>query len=185
MHHGDYIMEQLVMVLRSAAFFENAPYRYGMWLDDGNAGRYAGDSISIVTASSGFMKPDHDLAQGLHRIQISIEKNKDYDEAVAIRALPFLSVKEFKDVDPWFVSSEVIGMDCRVYNFKDEDWEDEWPNTNHIPALVEITLFIDPPDERGPAIKLQRAVEIPLGTTNWLTKGEVNSASGKGKDKEE
>ncbi|MEM7390836.1 MAG: hypothetical protein AAF492_00690 [Verrucomicrobiota bacterium] len=99
-HHADFVMEQLVMSLRSAAHFESAPGLYGMRLEDQNAGRHPGDAVSFVTASKAFMPVDSEL-QGLHRIQITIGDDKNGDPGVVVRAMPFLTTKEEDDFDPY------------------------------------------------------------------------------------
>jgi hypothetical protein len=103
------------------------------------------------------------LSKGLHRIMISVEDAPGGKSGLAIRAFQHLK-KEIKkdDVKPWFVSARVIGLDCRTYNFEDETWEDEWEDTNAIPSLVEITLYMEPVEKNQPAIKVQRIIEIPV-----------------------
>ncbi|OQW96938.1 MAG: hypothetical protein BWK77_03160 [Verrucomicrobia bacterium A1] len=164
LRHGDFVMEQLVSALRSTAYFkkdgkENG--RYGFWLDSGH-GKYDNDKISWVTSSSAFIPPDSPLANGLHRIVFGIDQNDDGDYAVAIHAWPHLADMDEEDVKPWFISSEVKGIRCRVYNTEDESWDNDWEDTNSIPTLVEITLFMDPIKEYGEPVKLQRLIEIPI-----------------------
>ena len=163
LHHGDYVMEQLVSALRSAAFFYNDPTRFGFWLEDLEGVDYPADKISFVTAGTAFMPPGSHLANGLHRIEITVQENEDGDPAVAIRAFPHLTEMEDWEADPWFVSTVVKGLNVRTYNQQDEDWEDEWEDTNAVPSLVEVTLFMDPvDDERGDPVELSRLVEIPV-----------------------
>ena len=47
LHHGDFVMEQLVSSLRSIAFFHNKPERYGFWLEDREFAGYPADQISF------------------------------------------------------------------------------------------------------------------------------------------
>lgn len=163
LRHGDFVMEQLVSALRSAAFFESSPGKYGFTLKNSDK-TYPADKLSWVTASSAFMPPDSPLMNSLHRIVFSIEDGPDGDLAVAIRAYPQLADMEEDDVDPWFVSSEVKGIDCRVYDLFAEspDWERDWEDTNSIPSLLEITLYMDPLEEYGEPVKIQRIIEIPV-----------------------
>ena len=105
LRHGDFVMEQLVSALRSAAFFRSSPGRYGFRLETGSAGSYPGDKISWVTTSSSFIPPDSPLAKGTHRIIFSIEDNDDGDPAVCIRAYdPLLEDEDTVAIDRWFVS---------------------------------------------------------------------------------
>lgn len=163
LRHGDFVMEQLVSALRSTAFFESRPGKYGFALKNSDK-TYPADKLSWVTASSAFMPPDSPLMNSLHRIVFSIEDGPDGELGVAIRAYPQLAEIEEDDVDPWFVSSEVKGIDCRVYDiFADSpDWESEWEDTNAVPSLLEITLYMDPLEEYGDPVKIQRIIEIPV-----------------------
>jgi len=169
LHHGEIVMEQIVAALRSTAFFDNNPGVYGFQLKNSGGGLGGEDSISFVTSGSAFIPPDSPLANGLHRIVIGIGDNKDGKPAVAIQAYPHLADPEEIDVDTWYVSSEVKGFNCRVYVLEEDaekssdgDWEDEWEDTNAIPSLVEINLFMDPLEEFGEPLKLTRLVEIPV-----------------------
>ncbi len=162
LRHGDFVMEQLVSALRSTAYFPTARDKYGFRLKSGSQG-YPADRISWVTSGTAFMKPDSPLINGLHRLVFSIENNKDGDTAVAIRAYPpLMKDVEESDIDPWYVSTEVKGIQCRTYNSEDEDWENEWEDTNAIPSLVEITLYMDPIEKYGEPIQLKRVVVIPV-----------------------
>jgi len=179
LRHGDFVMEQLVSSLRSAAFFPNAPEKYGFWLKS-RGGEYPRDRISWVSSSSAFMPPDSPLNESLHRITFGIENNKEGDPSVTIRAWPHLSEDTVDDVDPWYISSEVKGFNCRVYNAEDEDWDTEWEDTNSIPSLVEITLYMDPIEKYGEPVKLQRLVEIPIApaVTNAVNTSGAGSSGG-------
>jgi hypothetical protein len=164
-------MEQLVSALRSAAFFKTNPGRYGFRLETGNAGSYPGDKLSWVTTSSAFLPPDSVLSKGSHRIIFSIEDNDDGEPAVCIRAYdPLLEEEDTVEIDRWFVSTEVQGVQCRVYNPEEEVWENSWEGekTNSLPNVVEITLYMNPIEEFGEPITLMRLVEIPIAsaTTN-------------------
>jgi len=162
LHHGDFVMEQLVMAMRSAAFFDTAPHVYGFRLDS-QGGRYPRDEISWVTSGSAFIPPDSPLLNGLYRITITVENNDDGDPAVAVRAYPHLAEVDEFDVDPWYVSTKVQGIDCKPYNFEDEYWDDVWEDTNSVPSLVEVTLFMEPLERYGDPVTLKRLVEIPIG----------------------
>ncbi|MBU0676507.1 MAG: prepilin-type N-terminal cleavage/methylation domain-containing protein [Verrucomicrobia bacterium] len=164
LHHGDFVMEQIVSALRSAAFFDSRPDKYGFRLNSRTAGRYPGDLISWVTSGSAFMPMDTPFARGIHRVVVTIEDNSEGDPAVAVRAYPFLADEDDEDGEPWFISTQVKGLDCRVYNSEDEVWEDEWEDTNSVPSLVQITLYMDPIEEFGQAVTLERAIRIPIGT---------------------
>ena len=165
LRHGDFVMEQLVSALRSAAFFKTNPGRYGFRLETGNAGSYPGDKLSWVTVSSAFIPPDSVLSKGTHRLIFSIEDNDDGEAAVCIRAYdPLLENEDTVQIDRWFVSTEVQGIQCRVYNPEEEIWENSWEGeqTNSLPSLMEITLYMDPIEKSGEPVTLKRVVEIPI-----------------------
>ena len=171
LRHGDFVMEQLVSALRSAAFPPSAKAdakiagRYGFRLQTGSAGSYPGDKLSWVTASSAFIPPSSELAKGSHRIIFSIESDDDGEPAVCIRAYdPLLEEEDTVEIERWFVSTEVQGIQCRVYNLDEEIWENSWEGekTNTLPSLVEITLYMNPIEEFGDPVTLKRVVEIPI-----------------------
>ena len=172
--HGDFVMEQLVSALRSASFFRTSPSRYGFRLETGNAGSYPGDKLSWVTTSSAFIPPDSELGKGTHRIIFSIEDNDDGDPSVCIRAYdPLLEDEDTVEIERWFVSTEVQGIQCRVYNAEEKIWENSWEGelTNTLPSLVEITLYMDAIEKFGDPVTLKRVVEIPIApaVTNAVT----------------
>jgi prepilin-type N-terminal cleavage/methylation domain-containing protein len=155
--HGDFVIDQMVSSLRSTAFFPNRPDKFGFWLESSGGGDGARDTISWVTSGTAFMLQDDPLAKGLHRIMIGV------DDGLSVRSFQHLKEEiEKSDVEPWVVSPRVVGLDCRIYNFEDEDWDEEWEDTNAVPSLVEITVFMEPVEKGRPPIKLQRIVEIPV-----------------------
>ena len=161
-HHGDFVMEQLVSSLRSAAFFDNKPDKFGFWLETSD-GEYPHDQISWVKSGSAFMPPNHPLNRGLHRVVVGIEDNDKGDPSFSVRAFPHLLKEvEIDDYDPWHISDRVQGLRCRVYNYEDEDWDDEWEDTNSVPRLLEVTLYLEPVERGEPAVEVTRLVEIPI-----------------------
>lgn len=182
LHHGDFVMEQLVSALRSAAFFKSAPEKYGFWLESRESGSYPNDKISWVTAGTAFIPRDSYLTRGLHRIETTIEDNKDGDESFAVRAFPHLADPEDAgDVDAWHISSIVKGLDCKVYNTEDEVWEDEWEDTNALPSIIQVTLYMDPLEEYGDPVEITRMVRIPVAPA--VTAAVNQAQGGQGADK--
>ncbi len=170
--HGDFVIDQLVAALRSTAYFPLKPERYGFWLDD----QGDEDSISWVTSGTAFMPPDSPLAQGVHRLMVSIESNDDGEDAFTVRAFPHLAEEiDKKDVPAWAISSKVKGLNVRVWNAQDEAWDDDWEDTNKIPGLIEVTLTMESPGKYDPPVKIARLVQIPLGP---LTTGTTPVATG-------
>jgi len=166
LHHGDFVMEQLVSAFRSAAYFNNKPKQFEFWLEDEVSGSFDADIVSWVTSSSAFIPPRNPLANQLHRIFVSIEKNDDGENALAVSAYPYivdLEDPDTEEVEPWIVSSKIKGLNCRVYIEDDEDWDEEWEYDNSIPQFVEITLFVEPIKEDDDPIAITRMVELPMG----------------------
>jgi prepilin-type N-terminal cleavage/methylation domain-containing protein len=166
LHHGDFVMEQLISAFRSASFFNNTPAKFEMWLEDESAGGVDADIVSIVTSSPAFIPPSNKLAHQLHRIFISIEDNDKGEPALAVSAYPYivdLEDPEVDEVEPWIVTSKVIGLNCRVYNPSDQDWDDEWEFKNSIPQWVELTIYLKPLVEGEDPVAMTRMVEIPMG----------------------
>ena len=163
LHQGDFVMDQLVSALRSAAFFNTAPDKYGFYLDSRGGGRYPQDTVSWVATGTAFLPEDSPLARGLHRLEISIDRSAR-EEGFAVRAVPHLIPLEDATEEPWIISTEIKGVSCRVWDKEREDWSDEWEFTNSVPRLVELTLYLEPFEQYGDPVKLVRVVEIPLGS---------------------
>ena len=162
MHHGEFVMEQLVSALRSAAFFNTAPDKYGFRMDNASGGDYPAHKLSWVTSGSAFIPPNSPLANGFHRLSVTVERNPDGNAAFAVRAYPHLATISEDEVDPWYISTEVKGIRCRTYNFDEEAWEEQWEDTNSVPLLVEITLYMDPLQKYDDPVTMKRLVEIPV-----------------------
>lgn len=177
LHHGDFVIEQLVAAMRSAAFFSSRPDKYGFWLEN----KGSQDEISWVTSASAFMKPDDPLARGLHRLWVGIEANEDGEDAFAVRAYPhFAQDIEADDIDPWFISSRVKALDCKIWDADTETWDDEWEDTNAVPALVRVELTLEPLARGEREIKVVRMVEIPVGpaTTGAAARAQSPAPAG-------
>lgn len=176
-HHGDFVMEQVVSALRSAAYFNNRPEKYGFWLEDHGDN----DEISWVTSGSAFMRPEDPLARGLHRLWVGIKPNAEGDDAFAVRAYPhFAKDMEPDDVEPLIISSRVKGLDCKVWDNETKDWANEWENTNSVPPLVQVKLFLEPMERGGSPVEVTRLVEIPIGpsTTGVVARSGGSAAPG-------
>ncbi len=162
LHHGDFVMEQLVQSLRSAAFFDSVPEFYEFRLEKRSAGGRPADVMSWVTSSSAFMPLDSPYANGLHRIVVTIDRTDQGQYGVAIRAMPHLSEDEDLDPDPWFVSTRVKGLRCEIWDDEFAVWEERWEESNAVPSLVKVTLEMEPDEPYDPPIRIQRAIQIPV-----------------------
>lgn len=162
LHHGDFVMDQLEQSLRSMSFFDSAPQFYEFRLEQNRAGGNPADRISWVTTSSAFMPMDSPYANSLHRIIVSVERTDRAEYGVAIRAMSHLSEEDDDSTDPWFVSTRVKGLRCRIYDPETEQWQEDWDKEGAIPSLVEVTLYMEPDEPHQPPIEMRRAIEIPL-----------------------
>lgn len=187
-NHADYVLEQIVMGLRSAYYPDagGANPNYGFSLDDDESdGASARDVISWVKLGSALVGADTPFAGIPHRVEISV-RDPDTDKnatgsGFAVRAWRIDAQPEDFDpdeeVEPFFLTSRVIGMNCRTLaNEQDEDaeeleWEDEWEDTNRVPFAVEITLYLQPERKGGEPVAVQRIAEIPLAPLSWADKG--------------
>lgn len=182
LHQGDFAAEQVYCALRSAAWFRSVKGGYGFVLED-DQGEYPEDRISWVASGSALMSPESPFRRGLHRVTLSIEETPDGHKGLAARAYPHLAEDIDEDeIEPWFVSGRIRGLDCRIWDAETEDWIDEWDDTNKIPTRVEISLFLDPIEPNGEPVVLRRLVEIPIAglTTQTMSTAEVRDAVGTG-----
>ncbi len=179
LNHGDYVMEQLVNGLRCAFYppskATNSNTDYGFVLEKHGSDQEARDMISWVKTGAALLGPEHAFYRGLHRVRIAIEEDTDGVPVVACRAWwPYLDPDSLDpmQIDPFYVTGKVQGMSCRVAtNRTDEGWEwqDDWENeaTNHLPLVVEITLYLDPIDSEDEPVEMKRMVEIPVAPLSW------------------
>jgi len=166
LRHGDFVMDQVVASLRSAAFYRTSPARYGFWFQNGGTDH---DEISWVCPGGRFL-PQRSLEdRGLHRVQLSIETGPSGGPALAVRVQSLYTEDPLDQAEPVFLSERVEGFDCQigVYNedFEDWEWTDEWDEdqTNTLPHRVLITLSLSPLDYGEAPPQLRRIVDIPLG----------------------
>jgi len=164
LHHGEYAMEQMVSCLRSAVFFTTEPDKYEFILEDGGSDDQPTDIASWVTSSSAFIPRGSEMNDTLHRIYFSIEDDEDGEPALAVSAHPHRidpEDDEAEDVDFWIVSRKVRGFNCRVYDLRDESWEDDYDIKRSLPAFVELTLMVDSGEDRE-WTPMHRLVQIPM-----------------------
>lgn len=177
LHHGDFVMDQLVSGLRSA-YYPDASGRileYGFWIEDQGSGEFARDSISWVKLGAALAEEASAAVAGPHRTKFSIEENDDMQAGAAVRFWrPYSQPEDFdpSEIPPQFISSRVTGFNCRVAtNMLDGEWawEDVWEeeSTNRLPRAVELTLFLHPLDDRGEPVEMRRFVELPVSHLSW------------------
>lgn len=202
LRRGDHVIDQLANALRSTcgggASTKRGIYAFQLANTDGNPPTA---ELSWVTASPAFLPPNSPLAYGIHRIGLAIETLTDGRPALAVRAWPYVMTDpdQIAAIEPGFLAPNISGFQCRCYDFQAQDWAVEWTSSNALPAIVEITLYVN--SETNAAAEpliLQRLVEMPLGTTNVQNamsfslnlpasmagggKGKGKNTKGKGKD---
>ncbi len=195
MGQADYVMEQLVSGLRSA-YYPDAGVQldeYGFQLNDGGDDEEAADSISWVKLGSALVGEDCGFAESPHRISISLSNDGENSGLLAKAWRVDLQLEEFdpaEDVLPIGLSPRVIAFNCRVLDKdqpeKDDEpnWQDEWATSNCIPKAVELSLYMEAPEnaESDDPIVVKRIVRIPLWdiSQNPRKKDDKRSSGGGG-----
>ena len=198
LHHADYVLEQLVMGLRSAYYPDAArpAGAYGMQLTDNGDGATARDALSWVKLGSALVGADSPVAATPHRIEVSVldpgvsDSPGLEDGGLAVSAWRIVALPEDFDpktaVKPMLLTTRVVGFNCRVLNpennleegdapsFDDAlEWLDVWEDdrTNRLPFAVELSLYLEPARERDEPLEVKRIVEIPCAPLSWRDKG--------------
>ncbi len=181
LHHGEFVMEQLVMGLMSSYYSgSSGNSKYGFWLDSMGGS----DEISWVKLGTALVGDDCKFAGSPHRVIVSIEPDEDGRSAVAVRAWRLADEPEDFDSDelePIFLSTMVTSIKCEPRDPEpamegDVEWMNEWEETNRLPVAVKITLALEPLEEDGEPIEIQRAIEIPVAPLSW-SQGSASSRS--------
>lgn len=175
LHEGDFLMDQLVAALRSAAWFRTTSGRYGFRLEN-KGDRIPADTISWVASGSALMSSDSPYRRGLRWLTVSVEETPEGTTALAVRAMPpFLDEDETETPEPWYVGVGVRGLDCRIWDAERAEWSDVWEATNRLPNRIEVSLFFDPPTPGEDPIVLRRLVDIPVAAyaTSPVSRTEV------------
>jgi len=198
LHHADYVLEQLVMGLRSACYPDAAKPSgaYGLTLADNGDGETARDTLGWVKLGSALVGADSPVAGTPHRVEVSIMEPGASAEpglaegGLAVSAWRIVALPEDFDpkesVKPMLLTTRVVGFNCRVLdpenNLQEGDapsaddeleWIDQWEDdrTNRLPYAVEVSLYLAPGRERDPPIEVKRIVEIPCAPLSWRDKG--------------
>jgi prepilin-type N-terminal cleavage/methylation domain-containing protein len=173
MHHGDFVIGRLTSALRSMAFFDTAPEKYGFRIKN-NAEGEGEHTICWVTGSNAFIPPGEVYEHGLHRIEVGAGRDDDDHEGLLVTVWPYLADEDEVEKKSWLVSEEIKGLRCRMYDEKEEHWTDTWESSNTIPGLVEITLYADPVEENDDPLEFRQMIEIPLGPAVTNVVSEAN-----------
>ena len=154
----------------------------GFWLTNNGHDPESSDVISWVKEGAELVGEEASEAKSFHRIRFAVMKNKtDGKPGAAITAWgdEYLQPDDFdaEKVEPVFLSSRIVGFNCRVAtnNVESEQlvWLDAWEDdmgvkdnlTNHVPRYVELTLYLEPLQEGETPVEMKRCVDIPVART--------------------
>ena len=198
LHHGDFVLEQLVMGLRSAYYrgSSNADSPYGFMIEDEGDNPYSSDKISWVKLGGSLVGRDAPFAGSPHRVQFFVEDDETGASAAAVRAWRLLGQPEDfdpeEDIETVYIARKVTGFNCRMQDPESEDivgqsaqdieWIDDWEGddrTNRLPKIVEITLWMEPLDDGEPPLELKRVLKIPLAPISWSRGAASGSSAGR------
>lgn len=174
LHHGDFIIEQLIMAVRSAYFLEGSARRgiYGFQNGDEGDGSSARDWISWVKTGKALVGDNCPFATTPHRIKFSLVDDDDKSK-VAVTAWPLFGQKEDfnpDEVEPIYLPSTIIGFNCRAAYRKIDgeiEWLDVWKETNRLPTVLEVTFYLEPLQEGDEPVEIRRLIRVPLGVVSW------------------
>ena len=173
MNHGDFVMDQLMMGLRSAYYPSTGTSpEYGFIHDNTGDGPGAEDKISWVKLGSAIVGKNCPFAGTPHRIEISMGKDEK-SGGIAFKAWRLQGQPE--DFDPENLEYEVfsrrvVGFNVRSAVRKENDeiiWEDDWAETNRIPFALELTVYMDPKEEGDEPVEIKRICPIPSAYLSW------------------
>jgi len=180
LHHGDFVMDQLVLGLRSAYMPDSAvgQDKYGFSIEDNGDSPNSSDMVTWVKLGAALVGHDSrelENPEAPHRIEFFVEEDEQGESAAAVRAWSLLGQPEdFEpgDVEPSFIARRIVGFNCRMQDPEADaeeeiEWIDEWEDTNRLPYSVEVTLWMNPVEEDDDPIELKRVVQVPLAPLSW------------------
>ncbi len=154
-NHGDYIMEQILMGLRSAYYPEvgtvdGSAGQYGMQLVNDGDEESARDSLTWVKLGSALVGADSEVANTPHKVVLSIvgkgeSGNEELDAGGLVlsswrmSALPEdFDPEDENFVKPLLLMPGVVGLNFRVYNPKDNLEEGKLPGVEDEESSFEL-----------------------------------------------
>jgi prepilin-type N-terminal cleavage/methylation domain-containing protein len=179
LHHGDFVMNQLCMALRSAYYPDTdraaaVGGRFGFQFEDNGDGPSAQDEISWVKLGGALVGRDQPDAGSPHRVRFFLREDEDGRTSAAITWWRLAGQPpdfDPDDLDPIFLSSRIKGFNCRMgteTNSSGEiEWKDESPDTNKIPSVVEVTLYLEPVEIGEKPLEIKRIVGLRAAELAW------------------
>lgn len=179
LHRGDFVLDQLVMGMRSMYFAERGSEgTYGFTLEDHGDGPESSDRISWVKIGGALVGQESPLAEAPHRVVFAVEDDAQGNPVAAVRAWRlFGQDTDFdpdRDVEPIYLSRRIVGFNCRVAKpmrsspeEREIEWLDEWEYSNTVPTAVELTLYLEPLDRGEDPLPIRRVIGIPVAKYAW------------------
>jgi len=196
LHHGDFVVEQLVMALRSAYYpdVSGESDEYGFIIEDNGDDEFSSDRISWVKLGGALVGKHCSFAGSPHRVEFFVEEDDDGESAAAVKFWRVQGqTEEFdpEELEPVWIARKITGFNCRMQDPEeeiDEDtdeiaWLDEWEDTNRVPMTVELTLWMEPLDDDEPAVEMKRIVQIPTAHLSWGGGRRTPTSRRTGRDK--
>lgn len=175
LHHGDFVIEQLVAGLRSAYYpdAKGVQPKYGFHHSDDGTDPYSSDVISWVKTGGALISKEQVQPGTPHRIEFFVEPGVEEEPEARVRAWRMYGLPEDFDPEesePLTISRKVTGFNCRTALRKVDgeiEWLDEWEETNRLPMVAEVTVYMEPLDEDEDPVEIKRIVGIPVAPQAW------------------
>lgn len=131
-----------------------------------------GDTISFVTASDVLLPASEQMASGMRRVTISMERDARGRPFLAIANMPALEPNEASQPVTHVLSAAVCGFGVRYRDPRRGTWQDEWQETNLLPSAIEYTIAFGVNDGRTPPVIVTRAIDLPIAQFAMQMLGE-------------
>ncbi len=193
--HSDYLLTQFSAALRSA-YTPGEDEKYGFTLThDGGDDDSANDIIEWTKIGPALVGEDARFAGVPHRIRVYVSEpdGEHHPGGFTVRAWrQDLQLDEFdpeEDTAELCLSPKVIAFNCRVLDpttprttDNELNWIDEWTKNTTLPSAVEITLWLESPEEGEEPIEYKCIVEIPMSAVsqNSALASEANEEAKEG-----
>lgn len=171
LHHGDFVMHQLMLGLRSAYYTRQ---EHGFYQINTGSGENAEDEISWVKLGGALVGHEERFAETPHRVRFFVGSTADGETGAMMASWRLAGQMEDFDpdaVETKLLSPRVVGFSCRTaWEYDDQDeiaWLDEWEETNRVPVLVEVTLFLEPIEEGDKPLEMKRIAPIRAAVQSW------------------
>jgi prepilin-type N-terminal cleavage/methylation domain-containing protein len=141
--------------LTSAQFFTANQQYYSFVADEG--------SLSFVARlSKSFPRSGKFGDLDVRRITFSIRSGAEGHELVLQQTPLVMEMDEDEKKHPVVLAKNVQKFKAQFWDIREQDWVDEWLNTNQLPPMVKVTLQLtDKPNSMAPPEEITRIVSLP------------------------